>query len=68
MYWVGAMETHDLSLSYRTKVNDNRLNTRFTIKNITDKRAPTADRTYGYWMGAHNDFGRYYNLDLTFKF
>jgi len=68
MYWVGAMETHDLSLSYKTKVNANRLNTRFTIKNITDKRAPTADRTYGYWMGAHNDFGRYYNLDLTFKF
>ena len=68
MYWVGAMETHDLSLSHRTKVNGNRLNTRFTIKNITDKRAPTADRTYGYWMGAHNDFGRYYNLDLTFRF
>jgi hypothetical protein len=38
------------------------------VKNITDERAPTADRSYGYWMGVHNDFGRYYNLDLKFRF
>ena len=67
-YWLRAMETTDLSLSYRTKINGNRLNARFTVKNITDERAPTADRSYGYWMGIHNDFGRYYNLDLKFRF
>jgi outer membrane receptor protein involved in Fe transport len=67
-YWLRAMETTDLSLSYRTKINGNRLNARFTVKNITDERAPTADRSYGYWMGVHNDFGRYYNLDLKFRF
>ena len=68
VYWLRAMETTDLSILYKTKINGNRLNARFTVKNIFDERAPTADRTYGYWMGTHNDFGTYYNLDLKFRF
>ena len=68
VYWLRAMETTDLSILYKTKINGNRLNARFTVKNIFDERAPTADRSYGYWMGAHNDFGTYYNLDLKFRF
>ena len=68
VYYVDGMETTDISLSYKTKINGNRLNARFTVKNIADERAPTVDRTYGYWMGTHNDFGRYYNLDLKFRF
>ena len=62
------MSTTDLSVAYKTKLKGNRLNARFTVKNIFDERAPTVDKTYGYWMGAHNDFGTYYNLDLKFRF
>jgi len=68
VYWLRAMSTTDLSVAYKTKLKGNRLNARFTVKNIFDERAPTVDKTYGYWMGAHNDFGTYYNLDLKFRF
>jgi len=68
VYWLRAMSTTDLSVAYKTKLKGNRLNARFTVKNIFDERAPTVDKTYGYWMGAHNDFGTYYNLDLKLRF
>ena len=68
VYWLRAMSTTDLSVAYKTKLKGNRLNARFTVKNIFDERAPTVDKSYGYWMGAHNDFGTYYNLDLKFRF
>ncbi|MBT3674880.1 MAG: TonB-dependent receptor, partial [Proteobacteria bacterium] len=37
---------------------------RFAVKNLEDERAPTADRYYGYYADAHQDYGRNYYLSL----
>jgi hypothetical protein len=37
---------------------------RFGINNFTDRRAPLADRFFGYYADQHSDFGRYYYLDV----
>ena len=40
---------------------------RFAVKNLEDERAPTADRYYGYYADAHQDYGRYYYVDFQVK-
>ena len=38
-----------------------------SVRNIDDERAPTADRYYGYYADAHQDYGRNYYIDFTLK-
>ena len=39
----------------------------FNLKNIDDERAPLADRFYGFFADAHQDYGRNYYLDFRLR-
>ena len=41
---------------------------RLGIQNITNERAPLADRYFGFFADAHRDYGRYYYVDLRLTF
>ena len=66
-YIVPSMTTMNLTMSYDFELNDHDARIRFAVKNIQDERAPTADRYYGYYADAHQDYGRNYYLDFTLK-
>ena len=63
-YWIDAFTRWNANFSYYFKWTDRDLRARFGIRNLTDKRAPLADRYFGYFADAHSDFGRYYYLSL----
>ncbi|WJG10345.1 TonB-dependent receptor [Aliiglaciecola sp. LCG003] len=67
-YVIPAMTTFDATVDYRTDIND--VNTRFRIgvKNLTDKRAPLAAESFGFFNDAHQDYGRYAYLDVRASF
>ena len=67
-YVVPAMTTMDLTLSYNFTLSGQKARVRFAVKNLEDERAPTADRYYGYFADAHQDYGRNYYLDLRVSF
>jgi outer membrane receptor protein involved in Fe transport len=67
-YTVPAMTTMDLTLSYDFTLSGQKARVRFAVKNLEDERAPTADRYYGYYADAHQDYGRNYYLDLRVSF
>ena len=67
-YVVPAMTTMDLTMSYDFTLNGQKARVRFAVKNLEDERAPTADRYYGYYPDAHQDYGRNYYLDLRVSF
>jgi iron complex outermembrane receptor protein len=66
-YIVPSMTTLNLTLSYDFELNDHDARIRFAVKNLQDERAPTADRYYGYYADAHQDYGKNYYLDFTLK-
>ena len=66
-YIVPSMTTLNLTMSYDFELNDHDARIRFAVKNLKDERAPTADRYYGYYADAHQDYGRNYYLDFTIK-
>jgi len=66
-YVVPSMTTMDLTMSYDFELNGNDARVRFAVKNLEDERAPTADRYYGYYADAHQDYGRNYYLDFRLK-
>ncbi len=63
-YLVPSMTTMDLTMSYSFGLRGNDARIRFAVKNLEDERAPTADRYYGYYADAHQDYGRNYYLDF----
>ena len=63
-YLIPSMTTMDLTMSYRFGLRGNDARVRFAIKNLDDERAPTADRYYGYYADAHQDYGRNFYLDF----
>ena len=69
-FMIDSMTTMDLSFDYRFDLDMSGITARvrFAIKNIADERAPLADRYYGYFADAHQDYGRNYYLDLNVKF
>ena len=67
-YVVPTMTTMDLTLSYSFELAGNKARVRLAVKNLEDERAPTADRYYGYYADAHQDYGRNYYLDLRVSF
>ena len=67
-YTVPAMTTMDLTLSYDFELSGQKARVRLAVKNLEDERAPTADRYYGYYADAHQDYGRNYYLDLRVSF
>ena len=61
------MTTMNLTMSYDFKLRDQNARVRFSVKNLEDERAPTADRYYGYYADAHQDYGRNYFVDFTLR-
>ena len=66
-YVVPSMTTINLTMSYDFEINDHDARIRFAVKNLEDERAPTADRYYGYYADAHQDYGRNYYVDFTLR-
>ena len=66
-YIVPSMTTLNLTMSYDFELSDHDARIRFAVKNLKDERAPTADRYYGYYADAHQDYGRNYYLDFTIR-
>ena len=67
-YLIPSMTTLDLTMSYDLpELSGHKARIRFAVKNLEDERAPTADRYYGYYADAHQDYGRYYYVDFQVK-
>lgn len=63
-YIIPEFSTWNFAVNYRTVLLNEDTRFTFGVKNITDERAPLADRYYGYFSDAHRDYGRYYYLDI----
>jgi iron complex outermembrane receptor protein len=68
VYAIPAMTTYNASMHYKFKIGDYNARLRLLVKNLSDERAPTADRFFGYFADAHQDLGRNYQLDLRLRF
>ena len=66
-YKVPSMMTTNLTMSYKFDLMGNDARVRFSVRNLEDERAPTADRYYGYYADAHQDLGRNYYVDLRVR-
>jgi hypothetical protein len=67
-YIIPSMTTYDATFDYRFDLGDTRARARLGVKNLTDERAPLADRYFGYFADAHSDYGRYMYVDLRMSF
>ncbi len=67
-YVIPSMTTYDATFDYRFDISDVGARARLGIKNLSDERAPLADRFFGYFADAHNDLGRYMYLDVRLSF
>ena len=67
-YVVPSMTTYDATVDFRTAIFDKNTRLRLGLKNLTDERAPLADRYFGYTSDAHTDYGRYAYLDVRVSF
>ncbi|MDG1165656.1 MAG: TonB-dependent receptor, partial [Porticoccaceae bacterium] len=63
-YVVPSMTTMDASVYYRFKLAGTSARIKLAVKNLADERAPTADRFFGFFADAHQDYGRNYYLSL----
>jgi len=66
-YLIPSMKTLNLTLGYEWEPNGKKARVRLAVKNLEDERAPTADRYYGYYADAHQDYGRNYYIDFTLR-
>jgi outer membrane receptor protein involved in Fe transport len=63
--WViPSHSTFNATVDYRFNLWGSVTRARFGIRNLTDERAPLADRYFGYFSDAHSDLGRAYYLDI----
>ena len=67
-YVLPEMTTMNVSVYYKFNVGDNKARIKFAVKNIEDERAPLADRFYGFFADAHQDYGRNTYLDFKMSF
>lgn len=67
-YVIPSMTTYDATFDYRFDMGDTGARFRLGVKNLTDERAPLADRYFGYFADAHSDYGRYMYVDLRMSF
>lgn len=68
LYIIPSMTTWDTTVSYDFDLFGGSNRVRLGIKNITDERAPLADRYYGFLSDAHQDYGVSYYLDASMRF
>lgn len=67
-YVIPSMTTYDATVSYYFDIDGVDTRLRLGVKNLTDERAPLADRFFGYFADAHRDLGRNYYLDIRASF
>jgi outer membrane receptor protein involved in Fe transport len=67
-YVIPSMTTFNATVDYNFDVNEVTTRLRFGIRNLTDERAPLADRYFGFFSDAHRDYGRSYYMDFKTKF
>jgi outer membrane receptor protein involved in Fe transport len=67
-YIIPSMTTYNATFDYRLDINEVDTRVRIGIRNLTNERAPLADRYFGFFSDAHRDYGRSYYLDLRAKF
>ena len=67
-YVLPEMTTMNVSVYYKFDIGDNKARIKFAVKNIEDERAPLADRFYGFFADAHQDYGRNTYLDFKMSF
>ena len=65
---IPSMTTYDATVDYRTKLADTNLRFRLGMRNLTNERAPLADRYFGFFSDAHSDYGRSLYLDVRASF
>ena len=68
-YEIPSMATHNLTLDYSHDTSYGKLRYRLGVRNITNERAPLADRYFGFFADAHRDYGKimYFDFRLTQK-
>ena len=66
-YVIPSMRTVNASVYYNFDMGVYDARLRLAIKNIDDERAPLADRFYGFFADAHQDYGRNYYLDFRLR-
>ena len=63
-YWVDPMSTWNARFDYRMDTFLGRTTFRVGVRNIFNERAPLADRYFGYFSDAHQDYGRSLYFDF----
>ena len=63
-YVIPSMTTFNGRVDYRFSFGKTDARVRFGVINLTDERAPLADRFFGYFADMHRDYGRSYYLDF----
>lgn len=63
-YVVPEFQTWNLTFDFTTRYFFNKTRFRLGIRNVTEERAPLADRYFGFFSDAHRDYGRYYYIDV----
>ena len=64
LWVIPSHSTWNAYADYRFDLFDSRTRVRFGVRNLTNERAPLADRYFGYFSDAHSDLGRSYYLDV----
>ena len=67
-YVIPSMTTFNANVDYRFDLWNSDMRLRFGVNNLTNERAPLADRYFGYFADAHSDIGRSFYLDLRVGF
>ena len=67
--WViPSMTTFNAYVDYNADLFDTATRFRFGINNVSNERAPLADRYFNYFSDAHRDYGRSYYIDINIDF
>jgi outer membrane receptor protein involved in Fe transport len=67
--WViDSMTTYNAYADFDFDMFEADSRVRLGVRNLTDERAPVAEKYFHFWSDAHRDSGRYVYLDLKMKF
>jgi len=67
-YVIPSHTYWNASIDYNFGIGASDTRIRFGVNNLTNERAPLADRYFGYFADAHRDYGRSYYLDVRVAF
>jgi iron complex outermembrane receptor protein len=67
-YVIPSHTYWNASIYYNFDIGASNTRIRFGVNNLTNERAPLADRYFGYFSDAHRDYGRSYYLDVRVAF